>query len=213
MSGSSLSLASELFRTGHSRPALTALGALSLPLARAHELTGSSRHALALLLAAATEGPVLWIVPAWAPGRLYPDSVAEWIEPGRLILATPKRAEDLLWCMEEALRAGVVPVVVAELPAPPPLTPVRRLHLAAETGASLGRCAPLGLILSTGSGGAAGVETRWHMASRHGPGVTAWHLERRRARLDPPRAWRLSRDADGRLSLDPALLEPETAGA
>ncbi|SIO55888.1 protein ImuA [Rhodovulum sp. ES.010] len=187
------------------RPALTALGELALPLARVHELCGPARHMLALVLAAAAEGPVMWIVPGWAPARLYPDTVAERLAPGRLILAAPKRAEDLLWSMEEALRSGVVPVVVAELPAPPPLTPVRRLHLAAEAGAAAGHGAPLGLILTPGPGGAAGVETRWHMAPRHTPGLSAWHLERRRARMAPPRAWQL-RETDGRLALSAATL-------
>ncbi|TCP41341.1 hypothetical protein [Rhodovulum marinum] len=197
---------STLTRAPHrDRPALTLLSEIALPLARAHELCGPARHMLALLLAGAAAGPVLWIAPAWAPARLYPDTVAERLAPGRLILVRPKRAEDLLWSMEEALRAGVVPVVVAELPEPPPLTPVRRLHLAAEAGAGTGHGAPLGLLLTPGAGGAAGVETRWHMAPRHAPDRTAWHLERRRARTAPPRAWRLC-DTDGRLTLHPAPL-------
>lgn len=185
------------------RPSLTALSEIALPLARAHELCGPARHMLALVLAGAAAGPVLWIAPAWAPARLHPDRVATRIAPGRLIFVTPKRAEDLLWSMEEALRSGVVPLVVAELPAPPPLTPVRRLHLAAEAGADRGHGAPLGLILTPGEGGAAGVETRWHMAPRHAPDRTEWHLERRRARTAPPRAWRLCEVA-GRLLLSAA---------
>ncbi|MBN2906112.1 MAG: hypothetical protein JXJ18_05340 [Rhodobacteraceae bacterium] len=188
-------------------PALTALGALSLTQARAHEACGPARHMLALIWAAAVHGPVIWIAPAWTPARLYPDTVAEWMAPGRLILVTPKRAEDLLWSMEEVLRSGAVPLVVADLPGPPGLTPVRRLHLAAQTGAEIGadagRAPPLGLILTPGAGGAAGVESRWHMAPRHTPGRTEWALERRRARTAPPRAWTLRATA-GRLTLFPA---------
>ncbi|MFN3824187.1 MAG: hypothetical protein ACK4GW_13155 [Pseudorhodobacter sp.] len=67
---------------------------------------------------------------------------------------------------------------------------MRRLHLAA--GAGMARrgaaAAPLGLLLTPGEGGAAGVESRWRM--RHCPG--GWHLSQLRARMDPPRDWTLA---------------------
>ncbi len=189
------------------RPALTALGELTFTLARAHEICGAARRVLALLLARETAGPVFWVQPAWAPDRLYPDAVTRFIAPGRLHFVHPKRAEDLLWTVEEVLRSAAVPLVVADLPAPPGLTPVRRLHLAAEAGAALGGTAPLGLLLSPGAGGAAGVESRWHVAPRHRAGTSEWRLERRRARSDPPRAWHVRDDDGAAFSLHPA---PET---
>ncbi|MBL4916359.1 ImuA family protein [Szabonella alba] len=132
---------------------------------------------------------VLWIVPGWLPGRLYPGGVAGFIDPGALILVEAPRAPDILWTMEEALRSGAVPLVVAELAEPPQLTPVRRLHLAAEAGmARRGMAsAPLGLLLLPDKGGAPGVESRWWMEYR----PEGWLLSRLRARSAPPRDWRL----------------------
>ena len=179
------------------RPTLAFLGALRLDRARVHEFCGPARRTLALMAARATEGPVLWISPGWMPDRLNPQGVLSFITPGRLIFVQPRRIEDLLWSMEEALRSGTVALVVAALPDAPGLTPVRRLHLAAETGRAEGQIAPLGLLLTPGEGGAQGVESRWHLAPRHTEHGTSWWLERRRARMEPPKAWELRQRDDG----------------
>ncbi|MGB8623751.1 MAG: hypothetical protein WCD16_13125, partial [Paracoccaceae bacterium] len=105
------------------RPAISVLEEMRLPLARVHEICGPARHMLALNVAGALQGPVFWIQPEWVPGRLCPEAVLRFVNPGRLTFIDPKRPEDMLWTMEEALRAGVVPLVVADLPAPPGLTP------------------------------------------------------------------------------------------
>jgi protein ImuA len=182
-------------------PGVAFLGDLALATARVHEACGAARRTFALVLAGAMTGPVLWIAPGWSTGRLNPDGMLDLVDPGRLVFATPRRAEDLLWTMEEALRAGAVPLVVADLPGPPALTPVRRLQLAAETGAAEGACRPLGLIL-TPTGAAPGVETRWSLAPRHPDTRTeAWDLRRLRARTLPEAAWSLAAGPDGRLRL------------
>lgn len=171
------------------RPALALHSGLTLPLARVHEACGPARRSFALWLASQTKGPVLWISPAWQVDQLNPDGVFGFINPARLLFVSPARAEDLLWTSEETLRAGAVALVVADLPGAPGLTPVRRMHLAAETGASEGRCSPLGLLLTPGDGGAQGIETRWHMAPAHTGSTRRWRLDRRRARTLPPQTW------------------------
>ena len=179
-------------RTHRVHPSLKVVGELSLPLARAHEICGAARHMLAMLIAGAMEGPVFWITPAWQPEQLNPDGMLALAAPQRFTFISATRAEDILWSLEEVLRSGAVPLAVAELPGLPGMTAVRRLHLAAETGAAEGSCAPLGLMLTPGEGGAPGIETRWHMAQAHRPGAAGWTLSRRRARTLPPKSWALT---------------------
>jgi len=186
------------------RPWQSFLGGLRLDRGRVHEFCGPARRTLAVMAArgdqggkaGADGGAVLWISPGWMPERLNPEGLLPFIAPGRLIFVLPRRPEDLLWVMEEALRSAAVPLVVADLPGPPGLTPVRRLHLAAEAGAAVGT-APLGLILTPGDGGAQGVESRWHLAPAHAGVASAWQLQRRRARMEPPRQWALHQGRDG----------------
>lgn len=178
-----------LNRSTHRRsgvPPVTAIDGVSFERGRAHEICGAGRRTLAMAVAQAMVGDVLWIRPSWMPGRLNPDGFMRFVDPGRIISVTVKRPEDLLWCTEEALRAGVMPLTVADLPGPPGLTAVRRLHLAAETGAEMTGKPPLGLLLTPDRGGAPGVESRWLMSPAHeNPKEEAWVLDRVRARTEP----------------------------
>ncbi|KMW58050.1 hypothetical protein AIOL_003020 [Candidatus Rhodobacter oscarellae] len=196
-----------LNRATHRRPArpeLPFLGDLSLSLGRAHELCGPARRTLAAMIAARSQGPVFWIAPAWQAERLNPEGLCHLVEPGRVTFLDPLRGEDLLWCMEEVLRAGAVPLVVLDLPGTPGLTPVRRLHLAAETGREISGAWPLGLILTPGAGGAQGIESRWQMTGDHGAeGRRAWRLDRLRARTAPRQSWHVT-PRNGQLQLTPA---------
>jgi len=186
---------------------------------RVHEACGPGRRLLALLAAASagsvwrTAPPpagapdavgVLWVQPGWSAERLHPPGMAGLCDPGALVFVDCTRAEDLLWTAEEALRSGAVALVVADLPEPPGLTPVRRLHLAAEAGARQAGQAPTGILLTPGQGGAQGVESRWHMTPRHGPEGSRWRLERLRARGAEPAAWELAAAGPGAAGITPA---------
>ena len=177
-------------------PALDLGAGARLTLARLHEGCGTARRSFALLIAARLaaggyKGPIWWISPAWEADQLHAEGVAPVFPPDRLLFVRPKRAEDVLWTLEEILRSGTAALAVADIPGVPGLTAVRRLHLAAETGAETGGTAPLGLILTPGPGGAQGVESRWRFDCAHGPDRTEWRLDRLRARMDPPRSWRV----------------------
>ncbi|MCI2398047.1 hypothetical protein [Aliiroseovarius subalbicans] len=166
------------------------LGALSLARGRVHELIGPARHTLAMMIAGAMQGPVFWVSPDWAPAQPYGPGMVSFLDPGRVTFVRADRAEDILWTLEEVLRAGIVPLMVGDLPGPPGLTPVRRMHLAGEAGGKRGDGRALGLIL-TPEGAAQGVESRWQMAPDHAPGVTRWRLNRLRDRQEPPRDWQV----------------------
>lgn len=181
-----------LSRAPHAgRPHITLAPGIALTAARVHEACGPARHSFAMMVAAQTQGTVFWIAPEWQSATLNPDGMAQHAAPGRFVFIRPRRAEDILWTLEETLRSGLVPLAVAELPEPPGLTAVRRLHLAAESGMASRAAAPLGLLLTPADGGAPGIESRWHMAPAHVPGATQWQLSRRRARTSPQKEWQI----------------------
>jgi protein ImuA len=181
---------------------------IALRLGRVHELCGQARHTLAVSIAAQIGGPVVWIAQHAAPEYLSPEAIADQINPGYILFVTPAKREMLLWAMEEALRDGHAPVVVADLTAPPAMVPIRRLHLAAEAGCGAGVCRPLALLLTPGQGGAPGIETRWSLEPAHHKGAGHWTLSRLRARMAPPRDWLMTWGAAG---LVPATPEPEVS--
>ena len=189
-------------------------GDLTLRRGRVHELCGPSRIMLAARIMAKTQGPVVWIRPGWVAERLNAAGLQPFADPARLILVQADRDETLLWSAEEALRSGAAPLVIAELLSPPALTPIRRLHLATETGAEAARrdgvTAPLGLILLPGTGGAQGAESRWHMAPAPSRALLwsdedSFTLTRLRARLLPPASWSLRTTSRGE-ALEPRPL-------
>ncbi|MFN4058396.1 MAG: ImuA family protein [Roseinatronobacter sp.] len=194
-------------------PALTLSDLLALAPGRAHELCGPARRVLALWLIAllSPQTPVLWLRPRWGVDRLYPPGFSPWIDPARLIIAQGAKSADLLACTEDGLRSGACGLVLVELPKPPDLTPLRRLHLAAAEGLARRRTrdpkASLhALVLTPGMGGTGGVESRWHLApcaGRQGALDLAWRLTRLRARMAPEARWRITPPHQPHLRLAP----------
>lgn len=122
--------------------------------ARVHEVEGRGRIGFALFQAVRLTGPIFWIVLAHdrdrpMPGAL-PDGVAE-----RLHFIEARNEADLLWAVEEALRARPVSLVIAAPEKPISLTAGRRLQLAAEAGGTIGL-----MLIQEGKGSNA-AETRW----------------------------------------------------
>lgn len=196
--------------TGAVAPPLAVLPQMALARGRLHEVTGPSRRVLAALAAGAAEGegPVIWFRPAWRVEGLNPMGLLGLMrDPGALVQVACPRAEDVLWGMEEALRAGCAALVVGEIASAPDLRQVRRLHLAAAEGVSRNRLAgrqvpaPLGLVLDaeTAESRLPGVETRWALhplppliGGLPGMERRRWRLDRLLARSQPPRDWVLT---------------------
>jgi len=96
-------------------------------------------------MALGKEGLIAWCQQGWGTydlGPLYgPGLAAFGIDPSRLLLVNPAREPDMLWALEECVRAGVFAAVVGEVPAKSRhfnLRASRRLHLGAEdTGTPL----------------------------------------------------------------------------
>lgn len=136
------------------RHRVTAADPFDLHPRRVHEAEGRGRRAFALFQAARHPGPLVWIVPSHVPElpmlRGLPRGVGE-----RLHLLRPTGETDLLWCVEEALRAAPVGLVIAEPSSPLSLTAGRRLQLAAEAGRTTG------LMLIQQGAGSNATETRW----------------------------------------------------
>lgn len=181
---------------------LRVLGPMALARGRVHELTGPARRTLACVAvgAAQTEGVVMWFRPGWRAEALYPQGMAGFLpDPGAVVWGRCAKAVEVLWAMEEALRAGCVALVLGEVAEAPDLRQIRRLHLAASEGVARNRQAgraapaPLGLLLAheVAQSRIAGVESRWalHPVAPKGGEGPGWRLDRLLARTEPPQTW------------------------
>lgn len=192
---------------------------LHLSQGRAHEFCGPARRMLALWVMAGmgAQGVHLWIRPRWSADRLNPQGLGAWLTPDRLIGLDASNDTEMLACAEEALHSGAVASVALEMRLPPALTPLRRLHLAAESGLARRRSQQraaglLALVLTPGDGGTPGIESRWQLSPCPAPNPTApagaratvqpfWHLRRLRARMAPSALWQVACSETGPLQI------------
>ena len=151
---------------------------------RVHECYGPARLFFPFLLAQRCKGPILWIRSSYSKHTINPNGVSKWVNPHRFIFINSPSFKNTLWCIEESLRIGTPPLIIAELEQIPTLTQIRRMHLAAKSCKST-KIVPLPLILTPKDGGALGVETRWYIRSNHTNTPSQWKIDLTRARLVP----------------------------
>ncbi|MFM1815555.1 MAG: hypothetical protein RLZ98_2250 [Pseudomonadota bacterium] len=119
-------------------------------------------------LAAMEHGSMLWCQTgalAREFGCLYGGGLSRFgLDPERVLVALPERAQDVLWCLEEGLNAsrfsGTRLALVVGLVEDVQLTPARRLALAAGKNRT-----PCLLVTSPRSLGVAATLTRWRVAA------------------------------------------------
>ena len=185
--------------------------------------------ALAAAFAARTlgrlAGVVLWCLPR--PDLYGPGLEAHGLDPGRVVLVRVSRDAEILWAMEEGLRAPGIAAVVGEVGSLS-MVASRRLQLAAEhsgiTAFILRRWREGGLAARERSLPNAAV-TRWRIAAlqsrphRGEPGVGRawWRVELLRCRGGEPACWEMPAwgmevpDATDHVSLAAALADRPAA--
>jgi protein ImuA len=144
-------------------------------------------------------GMVLWCLPR--PDLYGPGLAPHGLDPGQVVLVQASRDAEILWSMEEGLRAPGIVAVVGEIGAFP-MVASRRLQLAAERSGITAF-----LLRRWREGGQAAREralpnaavTRWRIAalpsrpSRGEPGVgrARWRVELLRCRGGEPASWEM----------------------
>jgi protein ImuA len=167
-------------------------------------------------LIATGDGMVLWCLSR--PDLYGPGLAAHGLDPGRLVLVQAPRDAEILWAMEEGLRAPGIAAVVGEVGALPAVAG-RRLQLAAErsgiTALLLRRWRDGGQAARARALPNAAV-TRWRIAAlpsqppqgEPGVGRPRWRVELLRCRGGEPACWEVERaDATGHVSLAATLAD------
>jgi protein ImuA len=165
-------------------------------------------------------GVVLWCLPR--PDLYGPGLAAHGLDPGRVVLVRAPRDAEILWAMEEGLRAPGIVAVVGEIGSLP-MVASRRLQLAAEHSGITAF-----LLRRWRDGGQAAREralpnaavTRWRIAAlpsrplRDEPGVghPRWRIDLLRCRGGEPGCWEMEvPDATDHVSLAAGLADRPAA--
>ncbi|HMD63883.1 MAG TPA: damage-inducible protein [Stellaceae bacterium] len=166
------------------------------------------------------DGVVLWCLPRL---DLYgPGLAAHGLDPGQVVLVRAPRDAEILWAMEEGLRAPAIVAVVGEVGSLPAVAS-RRLQLAAERSGITAF-----LLRRWRDGGQAAREralpnaavTRWRIAAlpsqpprgEPGGGSPRWRVELLRCRGGEPACWEMEvPDATDHVSLAAALADRPAA--
>jgi protein ImuA len=168
-------------------------------------------------------GLVLWAVKR---GDLYaPGLAAHGLDPARIVRVATPRDDDILWVLEEGLRAptsaGGIAAVIGEV-GRLPMVAGRRLQLAAERSgvtAFLLRRWHSGDEAAAERGRPGAAMTRWRVAAlpslpgdEPGIGLPRWRVEMLRCRGAEPAAWTVEvADASGLVRLSAALADRPAA--
>jgi protein ImuA len=169
-------------------------------------------------------GLILWCLAR--PDLYGPGLAAHGLDPGRVVLVQAPRDAEILWAMEEGLRAPGILAVVGEIGSLPAVAS-RRLQLAAEHSGITAL-----LLRRWRDGGQAAREraqpnaavTRWRIAAlpsraatgEPGVGQPRWRVELLRCRGGEPASWEMPGelevpDATDHVSLAAALADRPAA--
>ena len=105
---------------------------LFLKRGKIHQITGSARFILALIIGNVIQDQITWVRLERSNEILYPEGVSDWITLNNLIMVNTENEEESLWVMEEFLKSGVISLVFCQLNKLPKYVNLRRLNLSTK---------------------------------------------------------------------------------